>query len=119
MAEKPTVTLVDATEAKNRFGAIIRRAYLQEEHLIVRRDGIPVVAIIPVQDYERLINAARAGDDAAVEQAIEAGSRAGAGRARLRAFLAEQAAAADEVDEAAVDADVAAAVDLGRKRPGV
>ena len=40
-AHRPKVALVDATEAKNRFGALIKRAYEHEEHLIVRRGGLP------------------------------------------------------------------------------
>lgn len=57
MAEKrPVIRVVNATEAKNRFGELIQRAYLRDEHLIIKRGGIPVVAIVPMADYERLIN---------------------------------------------------------------
>lgn len=55
MAKKTRIRVINATEAKNRFGAIIQRAYLREEHLIIKRGGIPVVAIVPMADYERLI----------------------------------------------------------------
>lgn len=56
MAKKrPMVRVINATEAKNRFGEMIQRAYLQDEHLIIKRGGIPVVAIVPMADYERLI----------------------------------------------------------------
>lgn len=48
-------TIISATEAKNRFGEYIKRAYMHEEHLIVERDGIPVVAIVPMTDYEKII----------------------------------------------------------------
>ena len=84
---KTSVALVDATEAKNHFGEIIKRAYLQEEHLIVRRGGIPVVAIIPVQDYEKLVNSAEQATGS-IDMAIESSARAAAARARLRDFLA-------------------------------
>lgn len=44
-----------ATEARNRFGDVIRIAYRGQEHLIVERAGIPVVAIVPFSDYEQLL----------------------------------------------------------------
>lgn len=56
MNAKPNIRVVSATEAKNHFGDIIKSAYLRDEHLIVKRDGIPVVAIVPIADYRRLLN---------------------------------------------------------------
>ena len=56
MPKKLEVYIAPATEAKNRFGEIIKRAYSNGEHIIVERGGIPVVAIVPIQDYERLID---------------------------------------------------------------
>ena len=50
MTNKRMVRMVSATEAKNRFGAIIKQAYAGDEHLIVERGGIPVVVIVPIQD---------------------------------------------------------------------
>lgn len=41
-------TVISATEAKNRFGEIIRRAYRDGETFIVERGGLPVVMIVPV-----------------------------------------------------------------------
>ena len=49
------VKIVNATEAKNRFGDMIQRAYLRGQHLIIKRGDIPVVAIVPISDYEKLI----------------------------------------------------------------
>lgn len=83
--EKTVVTFVNATEAKNRFGDMIRRTYLNAEHLIVKRDGIPVVAIVPIADYERLIASGEA--DAAVAQAIAHSSKQEMARRRLAALL--------------------------------
>lgn len=48
------VIVINATEAKNRFGEYMKRAYLDQQHLIVERGGIPVVAIVPISDYERI-----------------------------------------------------------------
>lgn len=44
-------TVISATEAKNHFGEVIRRAYRDGETFIVERDGLPVVVIMPVQEY--------------------------------------------------------------------
>jgi len=43
---------ITATEAKNRFGEVIRRVYKDGETLIVERGGLPVMAIVPMQEYQ-------------------------------------------------------------------
>jgi prevent-host-death family protein len=67
-----TVRYITATEAKNRFGEVIREAYQEEHHLIVQRDGIPVIAIMPVQEYERLVEARIPVQDASEAHVIKA-----------------------------------------------
>lgn len=42
--------VISATEAKNRFGEVIRRVYRDGETFIVERDGLPVVMIVPVRE---------------------------------------------------------------------
>lgn len=44
-------TVISATEAKNRFGEVIRRVYRDGETFIVERDGLPVAVIMSVQQY--------------------------------------------------------------------
>jgi prevent-host-death family protein len=85
MPKVPMVKMVTATEAKNRFGEMIKDAYLNDEHLIVKRDGIPVVAIISIQDYTRLVM----GKDLPQELAetLQTESQAGQARAQLQSFL--------------------------------
>ena len=87
MTKQRIVRMVSATEAKNRFGAIIKHAYADDEHLIVERDGIPVVAIVPIQDYERFVAEEDLTDEIAA--GIAHSSKAARSRARLRAFLAD------------------------------
>ncbi len=113
MKNKPTVRIVTATEAKNRFGEMIQNAYLRDEHLIVQRAGIPVVAIVPMQDYERLI----AGDELpnTVIQEVARGAKAADARTRLRAFLAEAHRQLPDVPEAEVDQDIQQAIQAVRK----
>jgi len=45
---------ISATDARIRFGEVIRRAYSGQEHLVVEKDGIPVVVILSVPDYEEM-----------------------------------------------------------------
>ncbi|MFC1959378.1 type II toxin-antitoxin system Phd/YefM family antitoxin [Chloroflexota bacterium] len=59
---QPTKTVsVTATEAKTHFGAIVRRVYTNGEHLIVERDGLPVVVIIPVGEYQQQFKTKKQG----------------------------------------------------------
>src|SRR3954468_6278513 len=79
------VKMVTATEAKNRFGEMIKGAYLNDEHLIVKRDGIPVVAIISIQAYTRLV----AGEELPQEvvEELQTEAQAAQARSKLQAFL--------------------------------
>lgn len=115
MPNKPVVKIITATEAKNRFGEMIQNAYLRDEHLIVQRGGIPVVAIVPMQDYERLIaNHALPG---AVAQSVERGARAADARSRLRAFLAEIHKQLPDLPDTEVDQEIQQAIEAVRKAP--
>ncbi len=102
------IKVVTATEAKNRFGDIIRRAYMGEEHLIVQRDGILVVAIVPMTDYERLINPADLPDEVSAD--VQASVKAVRARARLRSVLQEAHQRLPDVPEDEVEADVMSAI---------
>jgi len=106
--KKPTIRVVTATEAKNRFGDIIRRAYIGEEHLIVQRDGIPVVAIVPMTDYERLVNPADLPDEVASD--VQASVKAMRARARLLDLLDAAHTEAPRVSSKRVEEDVLQAI---------
>lgn len=45
---------VTATEARVRFGALMRRVVEHGDAVIVERDGKPQIAILPVAEYARL-----------------------------------------------------------------
>ena len=53
--QKLAPTTVPATEVHRNFSDLIRRAFSGREHFIVEKDGLPVVAIISMQEYEKLI----------------------------------------------------------------
>ena len=107
MSKKPLVRVVTATEAKNRFGELIKSAYLRQEHLIVKRDGIPVVAIVPIADYAELINSDGLTEELADEVAWS--GKLVQARTGLAHFLDQAHANLPEVgeDEAALDIEEA------------
>ena len=51
MPHNKNLASVSSTEAQTHFGALIRRVYKDGEHIIVERDGLPVVVIMPIADY--------------------------------------------------------------------
>ncbi len=45
---------ISATEARIHFGELMRRVVEQKEAIIVERSGKPQVAIMPIDEFERL-----------------------------------------------------------------
>ncbi|MCP4427038.1 MAG: type II toxin-antitoxin system Phd/YefM family antitoxin [Chloroflexi bacterium] len=48
------IRTLPATEAKNRFGRVLREVSQTGGPLIVERDGKPVAVILSIDEYERL-----------------------------------------------------------------
>ena len=46
---------VSATNAKNRFGGVLREVNQTDEPIIVERDGKPVAVILSMDAYQRLL----------------------------------------------------------------
>ncbi len=68
--------VVSATEARIRFGELMRRVVESQEPVIVERGGEPHVVVIAVDEYERLKAARQEGNwRTALEQAIQVGAR--------------------------------------------
>ncbi|MBI5653576.1 MAG: type II toxin-antitoxin system Phd/YefM family antitoxin [Chloroflexi bacterium] len=97
MKNNPTVRVVSATEAKNKFGEMIKHAYAADEHLIVEKSGIPVVAIIPMADYQQLVKPRAIAP--AVEQKVTAESKRMAAIRDLQEFLKRVHTTMPDVDE--------------------
>ena len=93
---------IAATEAKNKFGQVLRKTQLEAQHFIIQRDGIPVAAVVPLQDYQRLVEATTAE--------VENSARRTEAAVALRAFLAEVHERMPDVPEEEVEADVKAAI---------
>ena len=49
---------INATEARQYFGKVIQRANSGDEHLVVEKNGLPVVVILSIKDYEEMRKAA-------------------------------------------------------------
>ena len=97
MKSTPTVRVVSATEAKNKFGEMIKHAYAADEHLIVEKSGIPVVAIIPMADYQQLVRVNGAPPE--IAQRVEAEQRRIEARRDLADFLKEVHATMPPVED--------------------
>ncbi|MCL4869856.1 MAG: type II toxin-antitoxin system prevent-host-death family antitoxin [Anaerolineae bacterium] len=54
---------VSATEAKNRFGAVLREIKRSGGPIVVQRDGEPVAIILSVTEYQTLQKTASVDED--------------------------------------------------------
>ncbi len=51
----PTQVPMSSTSAQRQFGDVMRRAHSGEEHIIVQQNGLPLVAIISIGEYNDLM----------------------------------------------------------------
>ncbi len=110
MNNKLKIRVVTATEAKNRFGDLIKSAYLRQEHLIVKRDGIPVVAIVPIDDYQRLFNGQQYNGLPDMVSEHDMTDKEGFTKMGLSEFLQKVHERIGEVDEDEAERDILEAV---------
>ena len=108
------IRVVTATEAKNRFGDLIKSAYMGDEHVIVKRDGVPVVAIMPINDYEQFMNQADLPDDLRVE--MVASSKGLASAKRMAQFLDSVHTKMPDITEEEAEKDIAEAIQTIRTK---
>jgi prevent-host-death family protein len=54
-SQPSTPVTIPATTVHRNFSDIIRRAHSGKEHFIVERDGLPVVVILPMAEYEEFL----------------------------------------------------------------
>jgi prevent-host-death family protein len=54
MAHKVSMQkVIAATEVRNHFGELLNRVHRGQEHVVVEKLGIPVAAIVSMQEYEQ------------------------------------------------------------------
>jgi prevent-host-death family protein len=89
------IKIITATQAKNLFGETIKQVYAGNDHVMVEKSGIPVVAIIPISDYEVLADSQHdVGTE--IKAKIRNARRAGNSRTLLR-NLARSRSASDHL----------------------
>ena len=57
----PTPEIISSTQLQRHIGDTLRRVFKDKQHLIVERDGLPVLVMLPVADYEALRRKAENG----------------------------------------------------------
>lgn len=50
----PAIVTINASEARVHFGDVLKRVYRGEARLVVEKSGIPVAAIVSLEDLDRL-----------------------------------------------------------------
>ncbi len=50
----PKPEIISSTQLQRNIGDTLRRVFKDKQHLIVERDGLPVLVMLPVADYEAL-----------------------------------------------------------------
>lgn len=50
----PTPEIISSTQLQRNIGDTLRRVFKNKQHLIVERDGLPVLVMLPISDYEAL-----------------------------------------------------------------
>jgi len=75
--------VVSATEARIRFGELMRRAVESRKPIIVERGGKPHVVVVSVQQYEQLLRRQQHSDWREMVQRARAQSQADLGGRRL------------------------------------
>ncbi|HMN11307.1 MAG TPA: type II toxin-antitoxin system prevent-host-death family antitoxin [Bellilinea sp.] len=57
----PTPEVISSTQLQRNIGDTLRRVFKDKQHLMVERDGLPVLVMLPVADYEALRRKAEGG----------------------------------------------------------
>ena len=57
MQTKTVVSRLPLTKARVNLGALIKRVHNNKEHFILEKDGIPVAALLDVDEYEDYLDA--------------------------------------------------------------
>jgi len=50
--KKPMVTTIPITKARINLGALVKRVHLNKEYFILERDGVPIVGMMDIDEFE-------------------------------------------------------------------
>jgi PHD/YefM family antitoxin component YafN of YafNO toxin-antitoxin module len=56
LMEMTKKSIINASELHRAAGKMLKRVALQDEHLVVERDGYPVAVLLPYPEYEELMH---------------------------------------------------------------
>lgn len=112
------LNVVTATEAKNRFGSILKAAYMQGQPAVIKRDGIPVGAIVSMADLRQLLDVKKLSSEEA--ELVTAGQEREQAWQELQEVienLQNQAARAQpNISDEKVEKDITAAIQAVRSQ---
>jgi prevent-host-death family protein len=63
MDQTPSTQIVPASEARQKFGELIKQVYSRRSRVIVEKGGIPVIALVALPDLERWTRMDQERDD--------------------------------------------------------
>jgi prevent-host-death family protein len=63
----PQVTTVPSTQLHQTLGSLLKKVGSERQHIIVERGGYPIIAMIPISDYHRLLAQSQEEDDSPTE----------------------------------------------------
>lgn len=110
--------VVTATEAKNRFGSILKSAYMQGRPAVIKRDGIPVGAIVSIADLRRMLDGKKLSPEEV--DLIAAGQEQEQAWQELQAAIEELQTQAEQaqpnISEQEMEKDIAAAIQAVRSQ---
>ena len=86
--KKPSIVPISSTTAQRQFGDVMRRAYSGEEHIVVQQNGLPLVVMISVSEYNDLMKERELREER--EKRTEALSRKFGEEAKRRGMTEEQ-----------------------------
>lgn len=55
LTEKPELVTLRSTDVQRNFRDVVNRAGSGKEHIIVERDGLPVIVMLSVAEYQQLM----------------------------------------------------------------
>lgn len=99
--KSPAIRIVPASQAKNNFGEMLKRVYQGDEPQIIERAGMPVAALISLQNVQRLYPSPKQK-----RPKLTASIKRQAAVQRLHTLLDEMQHGSEQLDERQVDADV-------------
>lgn len=54
-SNRPGTASISSTNAQRQFGDVLRRAYADKEHIVIEQNGLPLVVMISISEYEVLM----------------------------------------------------------------